>query len=76
MIIGKANIIKYENIKGMLYDIVIDVIISFNKKIKNPIKIDINKTLKKFSFLLNWLEKPITTNPIIIKKIGFSISEI
>ena len=27
------------------------VIISFNKKIKKPIDIEINKTLKKFSFL-------------------------
>lgn len=26
-------------------------IISFNKKIKNPIEIEINNTLKKFSFL-------------------------
>ena len=75
MIIGKANIIKYENIKGMLYDIVIDVIISFNKKIKNPIKIDINKTLKKFSFLLNFQEKTITTKPIATRKKGFNISD-
>ncbi len=51
-------------------------IIILNKKIINPIKTEINKTLKKFSFLLNLLEKPITTKAIIIKKKGFSSSEI
>ena len=31
--------------------------------------------LKKFSFLLNFPEKPITVNPIITKNIGFKISD-
>ena len=51
-------------------------IIILNKKITNPIKTEINKTLKKFSFLLNLLEKPITTKAIIVKKKGLSSSEI
>ena len=53
-----------------------DVTNSLYRKIKNPIKIDINKTLKKFSFLLYLPEKPVTTKPITIKKIGFRISDI
>ena len=51
-------------------------IIILNKKIINPIKTEINKTLKKFSFLLNLLENPIITKAIIIKKRGFNSSEI
>ena len=47
--------------------------IILNKKIINPIKTEINKTLKKFSFLLNLLEKPITTKLIATKKNGLNI---
>ena len=51
------------------------VINSFNIKNKNPISIEINRILKKFSFLLNFPEYPITTNPNKIKKNGLVISE-
>ena len=49
--------------------------ISFIKKIIKPIKIDIKRTLKNPSFLLNFPVNPITTNPITIKKKGFKISD-
>ena len=44
--------------------------------IVHPINIEINSTLKKFSFLLNFPEKPITVNPITIKNNGLNISDI
>ena len=47
--------------------IVILVIISLRKKTKKPINIEINKILKKFSFLLNFPEKPIIINTDILK---------
>ena len=50
-------------------------IISFRKKIKNPIKIDMNKILKKFSFLLNFPENPTIINDNITIKRGFNISD-
>ena len=65
----------YESINDKLIDDVKVITISLCKNIKNPINIDINNTLKKLSFLLNFPEKLITTNPIITKKIGFNISE-
>ena len=65
----------YESINDKLIDDVKVITISLCKNIKNPINIDINNTLKKLSFLLNFPEKLITTNPIITKKKGFSISE-
>ena len=48
---------------------------SFNKKIINPTAIDINKTLKKFSFLWNLLVKPITTKANTTINTGFKISD-
>ena len=52
------------------------VIISFKKNITKPIKIDKNKTLKKFSFLLNLPDNPITTKVNIVIKRGLRISDI
>ena len=51
------------------------VIISLNKKIKKPTDIAINKTLKKFSFLLNLAVKPKITKAITTVKNGFKISD-
>ena len=51
------------------------VIISFKKNITKPIKIDKNKTLKKFSFLLNLLEKPRIMKDNITINTGFNISD-
>ena len=69
------NITQYEKKKLILYDKVILNIISLKKKIIKPIKIAINKILKKFSFLLNFAEKPKTTNPNITRKKGLRISD-
>jgi hypothetical protein len=60
----------------MLYFIVRVVTISFNRNNRNPIRIDINSTLKKLSFFLNFPEKPITMKPIITRKKGLIIVEI
>ena len=57
-------------------EIVSLLIISLRKKIKKPIKIEINKILKKFSFLLNLPEIPITTKDNITIKKGFKISDV
>ena len=65
----------YESINDKLIDDVKVITISLCKNIKKPINIDINNTLKKLSFLLNFPEKLITTKPIITKKKGFSISD-
>ena len=51
------------------------VIISLNKKIKKPIKIETNNTLKKFSFLLNFPEKLSITKDNTTIKIGFNASD-
>ena len=50
-------------------------IISFNKNNKKPINIDKNNILKKFSFLLNFPENPMTVKPTITRKNGFIISD-
>ncbi len=52
------------------------VIISFNKNNRNPIRMDINNTLKKLSFFLNFPEKPITIKPTTTRKKGLIIAEI
>ena len=48
---GNKKIIKYETNILSESVIVIFIIISLSKKIINPIDIDKNKTLNKFSFL-------------------------
>ena len=53
---GNENITIYENIKDRFILVVSDIIISFNKKNKKPINIEINRILKKFSFRLNFPE--------------------
>ena len=73
---GIIKIIEYEIIKFIDKDMVNLVIISFNKKIENPIEIEINKTLKKFSFLWNLLVNPTITNAKTTINKGFNISEI
>ena len=72
---GINKIIKYASKKEILKEIVRAVTTSFNKNNKKPIKIAKNNILKKFSFLLNFPENPITVNPITIKNIGFNISD-
>ena len=72
---GIRNIIRYDRKKFMDKLIVNLVTISFNKKIKNPTEIEINKTLKKFSFLWNLLVNPKITKANITIKIGFNISD-
>ena len=48
---GIKKTIKYDNKKFNDKLIVNFVIVSLNKKTKKPIEIEINNTLKKFSFL-------------------------
>ena len=50
--------------------------ISLKTKKLKPINIDINKILKKLSFLLNLLAKLMTTNPKMTSRIGLNNSEI
>ena len=54
--IGISIIIRYATTKEILYIIEIAPIISLNMNSEKPIKIEINKTLKKLSFLLNFPE--------------------
>ena len=72
---GRKNIRIYEIIKFIDKVIVNLFITSLNRKIKNPVKIEINKTLKKLSFLLNLPHIPTVTNASITINIGFKISD-
>ena len=67
--------IKYDKYIFMDKLIVNFDIISFNRKILKPIVIEINNTLKKFSFLWNLLVTPTITKDNTTKNIGLSISE-
>ena len=68
-------IIKYENKKFNVRLTVNLVITSFNKKIKKPIEIAINKILNKFSFLWNLLVNPKITKASTTIKKGFKTSD-